>query len=263
MRHATAYQPIGSKNEQSPEQTFFFMMNSLLYSRMECGYPSNEEFFDEDVNVYIANLLTSVIYPQFSSYTSKYIIPYDTLLYDNLRLIDNPRVKYELYRANADYILLSLGIFKNPRGKRPDSKPLFRLNERAYIGRAKIYYSLAQSYSRAVYRKNTAISDVLGKLSLGFEKYLMILSTMSVDYLNFIKKLTPGELFHLNNAIEGLDLNGRKSGLYDEFLDALNEFKKRRTKKAQKNLKEAIERLKKVDPKFSFDIPSIQRKRST
>ncbi len=237
------------------------MINSLLYSRMECGYPSNEEFFDEDVNVYIANLLTSVIYPQFTSNSVKYVIPYDTLLYDNLRLIDNPRIKYELYRANADHILLTLGIFKNPRGKRPTSRPYLDLSEKAYIGRAKVYYSLAQSYSQAVFRKSTAISDVLGKLSYGFEKYLRVVSTMSVDYLNFIKKLSPGELFHLNNSINGLDLDKKKAGLYDEFLDALSEFKRKKTRKSMKKLEEAIENVKRVDPAFSFKLPTLRGKK--
>jgi len=258
MRKATAYQPIGYKGSQTPEQTFFFMMNSLLYSRMECGYPSNDEFFDEDVNVYIANLLTSMVYRGFKETSDRYVIPYDTFLYDNARLIDNPRIKYELYKTNADNILVSLGIFKNARGKRQNSKPQFNIPDSAYIGRAKIYYRLAQSYSYAVFRKNTAIADILGKLSDGLEKYLKVLSVMSVDYLNFVKKMSQGELFHLENSIKTGRITCDRSTLYDEFLDALSEYRKRKTKKALKSLKSAVSRLKLIDPDFSFEIPDTK-----
>ena len=44
--------------------TYHFMMKCLLYSRMETGLVSNQDFYDEDVNVYIAHLLDSMIQPE-------------------------------------------------------------------------------------------------------------------------------------------------------------------------------------------------------
>ncbi|OQX86276.1 MAG: hypothetical protein B6D63_00275 [Candidatus Latescibacteria bacterium 4484_7] len=254
MRHTTAYLPIGDTNDKSPEQTFFFMMNSLLYSRMESGYPSNNEFFDEDVNVYLANLLTSVVYPQYKDKAAKYIMPYDIYLFDNVRLIQNPRTKYEIYKTNADYLLLALGIFDNPKQRRPNSTPYLNLSTRGYIGRTKAYYKFAQSYSYEVFRKNTAIADVLGKLAVGLERYIDVLSTMRIDYLNIVKKISGGELFHLVKTVQDIDIEKTKSSLYDEFLDALSEYKKKGTKKSRKCLEESVAKLKSIDPSFDFKI---------
>ena len=40
------------------QPTYYFMVNCLLYSRMETGLVSNQDFYDEDVNVYLAHLLS-------------------------------------------------------------------------------------------------------------------------------------------------------------------------------------------------------------
>ena len=47
------------------QPTYYFMINCLLYSRMETGLVSNQDFYDEDVNVYLAHLLHSFINPEY------------------------------------------------------------------------------------------------------------------------------------------------------------------------------------------------------
>ena len=46
------------------QPTYYFMINCLLYSRMETGLVSNQDCYDEDVNVYLAHLLHSFINPE-------------------------------------------------------------------------------------------------------------------------------------------------------------------------------------------------------
>ena len=51
------------ESSRTIQPTYYFMINCLLYSRMETGLVSNQDFYDEDVNVYLAHLLHSFIKP--------------------------------------------------------------------------------------------------------------------------------------------------------------------------------------------------------
>jgi len=116
---------LGPAGKREIEPTFFFMMNCLLYSRLESGNPSNQNYYDEDVNVYLANLLTSFMNPDFHERTRKYLSPYDTDLFDKVRNSPDVRLKYTIYKTNADFLLISIGIFRNPDGSRPGTKDAF------------------------------------------------------------------------------------------------------------------------------------------
>ena len=172
MRVSTAYTPLCASRRPAPEEAYFFMMNCLLYSRIEAGYPPNSEFFDEDVNVYLASLLTSLIYPRPRDGGSRLVADSGISLFESADASAGPREKYLRYRANADHILVSLGVFKNARARRPDSVPHLALSRDGYIGRGIACYGLARSYAAQTFRRNTAVVDVLGKLSAGFERYL-------------------------------------------------------------------------------------------
>src|SRR5690606_4366621 len=64
--------------------TYLFMMKCLLYSRMETGLVSNKDYYDEDVNVYIAHLLNSFIQPDFIERARPYLSKYDTEVFHRL-----------------------------------------------------------------------------------------------------------------------------------------------------------------------------------
>jgi len=52
------------ETDRNLQPTYYFMINCLLYSRMETGLVSNQDYYDEDVNVYLAHLLHSFINPE-------------------------------------------------------------------------------------------------------------------------------------------------------------------------------------------------------
>src|SRR6476619_799081 len=60
------------------QPTYYFMINCLLYSRMETGLVSNQDFYDEDVNVYLAHLLHSFLNPEYVEQSKKYLSKYDS-----------------------------------------------------------------------------------------------------------------------------------------------------------------------------------------
>ena len=155
--------------------TYLFMMKCLLYSRMETGLVSNKDYYDEDVNVYIAHLLNSFIHPDYIERARPYISKYDTEVFQRLASSRDARLKYTLYKTNADFLLVSLGIFDNPEMNLDSGVPmragtperqLLKPREEAYVGRGRTYYRFAYSYSQQLNGRNTAITEVLEKLSV-------------------------------------------------------------------------------------------------
>lgn len=248
------YTPVGT-DEADPVSTSYFMMNNLLYSRMESGYPSNDEVFDEDVNVYLANLLESMIDPAYHEMLSRLVVPYDLPLYESIAEENDPRAKFITYKVNADFLLVSLGIFNNPRRKRPGSAMHMNISADSYTGRAKAYYGIAQSYSRQLFHRGSAISDIMGKLSTGFEKYVRVLALMKSEYFNIVGRITEGEMFHLERAIREKDIQEDLGRLRDEFLDAYSEYRRSGSESTLRTLGEISRRIRILDPTFSFEPP--------
>ncbi|HSG28602.1 MAG TPA: hypothetical protein VLA34_08995 [Candidatus Krumholzibacterium sp.] len=264
MASGTLYRTIGRPDPSAghpgygpDSSTGFFMMNNLLYSRMESGHPSNDGFYDEDVNVYLANMLESFMKPGYHEMLTEYIVPWDLPLFETVSCQDDPRVKYMTYRLNADFIMIGLGIFNNPRGRRPSSTPQFEHGPGIYAGRAKAYYGLAQSYCYKTFRRSTAMGDVMGKLSEGFEKYIKVLATLKSEYFNIFDKISSGQLYHLEIAVRKEEMRQSITSLHDDFLDAYSDYMKERSEGSRDRLVAAAGRIREADPAFSFDIDRI------
>lgn len=242
--------------------TYHFMMKCLLYSRMETGLLSNQDFYDEDVNVYIAHLLDSMIRPESIEQARRYLSPYDTDLFLRLSGSKDARLKYTIYKTNADFLLVSLGVFDHPEpipaeGAAPEGSDnrLLRPTEEASIGRGRTYYRFAYTYSQLVNGPNSGISEVLEKLSLGFDKYLRILAHMRGEYFDLIKRLSGGEIYHLERIANE---NSRQEDLrekQDRFLDLYLEYKKTGSIDLKREIEKLVEEIRSLDPDFRFDVP--------
>jgi hypothetical protein len=249
---------LGPGGTRDVEPTFFFVMNCLLYSRLESGNPSNQVYYDEDVNVYLASLLTSFMNPEYHERTRKFLSRYDSDLFEKVRQSSDVRLKYTIYKTNADFLLISIGIFRNPDGLRPGSKDaLMKDNEEVYVGRAKAYYQFAYSYSQAMFRKATAISEVLEKLSKGFEQYVEILSFMRGEYFNILDRLSSGDVYHLERSVDRFQTDRELRALQDQFLDMYSEYIKNKTPELKEQLRELAKKIQKLDETFRFTIDQI------
>lgn len=245
---------IGPDKKREVEPNFFFMMNCLLYSRLETGYPSNRDYYDEDVNMYLANLLTSFMNPEYHRRTRKYLSRYDSDLFEKVKDSTDVRLKYTIYKTNADFLLISIGIFRNATASRPDSVPIFHNSEEAYMGRGKAYYQFAYTYSQSMFRKPTAVSDVLEKLSRGFEHYVEILSHMRGEYFNILDRLGDGEIYHLERSIDKFKSDQELKTLQDNFLDVYSAYMKSKDPKLKQELKNIVSSIQKIDQSFRFVI---------
>ncbi len=238
------------------QTSYFFMLNCLLHSRVNTGIESNSDFYDEDVNVYLAHLLNAHIDPRYLLRVSRYIFPTDAALAASLDGDTDCRTKYETYKANADFLLMAVSVFdlfEEPRHSCPYE---LRTPKRTYIGRAAMYYSLAASYATKLARGDSPIAATLAKVSEGIEGYVRILSYMRGQYLDFIKRYSPGELFHLDRALEEVERDEMIEQMRNEFLDTYHAWMKTGLPDLKSKLKEQAELLREVDPSFEFTPPS-------
>lgn len=245
---------LGPHKKRDIEPTFFFMLNCLLYSRLETGNPSNQGYYDEDVNMYLTNLLCSFMKPEYHKRAKKYLSRYDTNLFAKIEKSSDVRLKYTIYKTNADFLLISIGIFKNPAQGKLDTMPIFKNAEEAHMGRAKAYYNFAYTYSQSMFKKTTGISEVLEKLSKGFERYVEILSHMRGEYFNILERLSTGEVYHLEREIDKARVSKELKALQDKFLDKYSEYLKTNNKNLKKQLDEMVREIKRLDSSFNFHI---------
>ncbi len=236
------------------QPTYLFMMHCLLYSRIDTGLLSKKDRYDEDVDVYLAQLLNSFIKPEYADRAKKSLSKYDAEVFRRLSNSRDARVKYTIYRTNLDFLLVSVGIFDNPSAILGKSKAKSQPSEEASIGRGKAYYHFAYSFSQQVHKKNPAVSEIIEKLSIGFDRYARILSHLRGEYVDIMKRLSKGEIYHLERTV---DAEGKKDLLRQKqnmLLDIYSEWKKTGAQHLQRRLNKVVEEIKTLDPSFNFTI---------
>jgi hypothetical protein len=236
------------------QPTYYFMINCLLYSRMETGLVSNQDCYDEDVNVYLAHLLHSFINPEYVEQSKRFLSKYDSDVFRRLSNSTDARLKYQIYKTNADFLLISIGVFDNPAiagAVRTRLQP----SEEAYIGRGKTYYHFAYTYSQQMHRKNAGVSEVLEKLSTGFEKYLRILSHMRGEYLDLMKRLSNGEVYHLERSIDEHQQQELLRVKQDELLELYSVWRDTKSAECEENLERVVGEIRQLNPGFKFELP--------
>ena len=231
------------------------MLNCLLHSRVQTGIESNTDFYDEDVNVYLAHLLNSYIDPKHLDRIESQLVALDPDLFRMIVDGADDRQRFELYRANADHLLISVAIFDVFDDHRQNRHPAFHVSKETYIARASSYYALASSYAAKLGRGSTGLSETLRKLSVGIENYVKILSYMRGHYLNLIRRYSAGELFHLERSIKEIERQQALEELRNEFLDTYNAWLKKGSPELKEKLAEQVRLLRELDPTFHFELP--------
>ena len=232
-----------------------YMMECFLRSRAESGNPSNVDYYEEDVNVYIVDLLCMLLDPVYFVQAQKYVADYDYEVFEKVRYSADVRLRYWVYKANADHLLVTLGVFGSAGGGDGAAARAEERSRRESIGRGKVYYGFARSYCSGLMEASKGLADVLGKLSVGFEKYVDILDHMRGEYLNIIDALSDGEMFHLQREIDQVREDEYVRKKYDELLDLYLEWKKTGGRTLLVRLKAVSDELKALDPSFGFEIP--------
>jgi hypothetical protein len=237
------------------------MMDCFLRSRAESGNPSNIEYDEEDVNVYIVNLLCLMIDPVYHLQTHKYVADHDTDVFRKVEKSSDNRLRYWVYKANADRLLMNLGLFNSDDGfwnaLENETRPLASRRARSEAERGKTYYGFARSYALSLPKCSGALAEVLGKLSYGFEKYAAILDHMRGEYFNIMETFSEGEMFHLQRELDRLKNKELIDKKYDLLLDVYSEWKKTGDPDLIAAMESALNDLKALDPGCAFKLPRL------
>lgn len=167
---------------------------------------ANEMKYDEDVNQYITLTLADLANPKSLEFANQYTIGIDDDVGQIAVTLPEQIKTYFLYKINADFLLLNLGLF------RPDTNILGE----AYFDKGESYYFSAASNLKAVKGGRSGMSDVLEKLAGGFGKYVEILRYMknSADnFLSFNFKFSKAEMKDLEATLSQAARDRRDSGL--------------------------------------------------
>jgi hypothetical protein len=247
-----AFDPAVSPSP-SREDVGYFFINGFLLSRIDSALPSDLREFDEDVNVYTASLLASVVSGREEFLRSDFVSFRDADVFARVQETKDHRLRYRVYKANADFLYVSLGLFSEgpsaPENPQSEDARTVRLT-----GRGKSYYHFASAYAERLFGRGAAIAEVMDKLSRNFETYTKVMVWMSGEYLHLVDRLSRGEVFHIERAVQERFENAHRVSKWDELLDSYAEWQKTHARDARRRLARAARELRRVDPGFTLRV---------
>jgi hypothetical protein len=239
-------------NAPGREDVGYFFINSFLLSRIDSDMPSDLKEYDEDVNVYTASLLAGIVTGREDLLRADLVAPRDTDVFALVQESSDQRYRYRVYKANADFIYVSLGIFGGgPPARGPIAEDLEE-REQSLTGRGKSYYHFASAYAERLYRGRAGVAEVMDKLSRHFESYTKVMAWMSGEYLHLLHRMSEGEVFHVTRDAQDRFESAHKTHVWDELLESYVAWQKTHAIEARRRLHRAARELRKIDPAFSF-----------
>jgi hypothetical protein len=237
----------------SREDVGFFFINSFLLSRIDSDLPSDLAEYDEDVNIYTAALLSGVVSGREDLLRADLVSTRDSDVFARVQESKDQRHRYRVYKANADFLYVSLGVFsESMAGVDPLRAPEEEANR--LTGRGKSYYQFASAYAERLYGTRAGITEVMDKLSRNFEAYTRVMTWMSGEYLNLIRRLSAGEVFHIERSAQESFEGEHRRHTWDALLDSYVEWQKSHAVDARRRLGRAARELKRMDPSFSLRV---------
>jgi len=233
------------------EDVGYFFINSFLLSRIDSDLPSDLAEYDEDVNIYTAALLAGVVSGREDLLRADLVSTRDSDVFARVQDSKDRRLRYQVYKANADFLYVSLGVFTDALAPR-EAVASADTDSTRLTGRGKSYYQFASAYAERLYGSRAGIAEVMDKLSRNFEAYTKVMSWMSGEYLNLVRRLSEGEVFHIERDAQVRFEDAHKVHTWDVLLDSYVEWQKTHAIEARRRLARAARELKRVDPTFSL-----------
>jgi len=186
--------PFGATSRQQPLS--FFLLENLLTARANSMFPTNGAGPDEDVNVYLAHLLTRFLTGDDDQRVG----------FAGSPLLTPPpkaasmRARAEFYRANADNRLLYLGLFGWGDGRRR-RQALYNMSDAEThtrdLATGQSCYALAASHLRIRNASDRALAAIWEKLAAYFTDYVHVLGVVATRQLGLGAKLADNDLSRL------------------------------------------------------------------
>jgi hypothetical protein len=232
------------------EPLFFFMLNAFLQARMDTQHGSDG---DEEVNMYIAHLLHSLVDGRFYvDHTDKLATsPLD--VHQKVSENNGNRHKLQVYRTNADHRLVAYGLFDGFGEHQSLYRKTFTPNQ-AYLEEAQTYYGWAALFGARMPEKYRGLAQTLEKLAADFETYVEILDYMSAHYFNLIQQLSPGQMFHLERQAHKDALPQLKQELMEHMIKAYSQWRLESSAENQRLFQQACQRYQEIGEELGAAI---------
>jgi len=227
----------------------FFMLENLLEARAQSSFPTGSRCADEDVNVYLAHLLTEHFHEPVPSGVEGGSAP---LVLPLPKETTTRRENVEHYRRNGDHRLLCLGLYGRGdicRRRHPPwgwSREGIRKRDLA-DGRS--CYTTAANLLRGTKSSRSALVPVLCKLAGHFEGYVHVLEVLARFRFDLGARLSDEELHKnsIQNPQNGETTIGQESTEMDDLLDLLSAYQRQPTAELAQRLRQAASRQG-IDP---------------
>jgi hypothetical protein len=236
-----------------PQPFHFYLMEQLLEARSQSPFPTNGAGPDEDVNVYLAHLLTGFLTgaPDFRVGPGS-----DPLLHPPSK--NSPRGwRSEWYRVNGDHRLIYQGLFDRGDGLRRRRIEFGRTEEetrkRDRMAGAFCYRAAADVLEHRS-ESSAGLVAVLRKLDRHYDDYIQVLTVLATRRLGLGARLSDTNLSNLLRPAPDASADRELSPSMDDFLDALVEYNRTKNPGLKSRLLAMAETLD-IEPNGLFAGP--------
>ncbi|MFP4013995.1 MAG: hypothetical protein ACLFVQ_07935 [Chitinispirillaceae bacterium] len=230
----------------------FFFLEYVLKARADLKMESGRHSCDQELNVYIAGLLNSLLTNSESFLHAKsYVSAFDVDVRAYIESHPGKRNEYIVYRDNADFGLVVLGLFDDYEHR--GSYKRIVLSGEEDQGRIALYYELAASALSHLQGKSVSLVSVFEAMAGNMEEVLQILHRAAGAYFEIMERMSEGSAYHLGREIEKMELEESYNHKLDEFLKLYSIYKENPCEANRKELLVRAEELKKMNGSFCFD----------
>ncbi len=232
-------------------ETNFFFLEHLLKARSDLNYETGHHDYDQEVNVYLAGLMNSLIVCGPIINQKPYISAFDADVRSWLESHPGARNTYIVYRDNADFRLLLSGLFDGYEHR--GSYQHIVLADETDHSRAALYYELAASALIHLQGSNNSLVNIYHTLSDTMTETIQILKRAAVTYFNLLEHISEGSLYHLEKELDDIKNETSYTVMLDNFLSIYSLYKENPTEEYRQSLLNLSEKLKAINKAFRFD----------
>lgn len=244
--------PFYDLKEKSAGKSGFFFLEHILRARVDLHYESADDSLDQELNVYIAGLLNSLVYNGDHLQQKPYISPFDYDIQKYLAAHPGLRSAYTVYRENADTELLLTGLFNGCRHSGSYHRRVVAHHDEA--GRIALYYEIAASALAHLQGNNMSLVEVLEALSGHIEMILEIIHYTASSYFDLMERMSEGTVFHLEREIDLMEKETLYQQKLDEFLKAYSLYTENPTDAAKAELFLLAQEVRRFKKDFRIEL---------
>jgi len=234
-----------------------FFLDTIIKARIALELETGSHDYDQEVNIYLAGLLHSLLSTGSQLVEKPYISACDSDVASYVDRHPSNSERFLVYKDNADFGFLALSVFFKifHRGSYHD-RVLHNTDDSVKIA---FYYKMAANALDHVKHSRDVLGYTFYTLANNIHEYLTIVQKVAMDYFNFRESLSEGSIFHLHRELDSLERAAIYKGELENFLRLLTDYRKKPTGELKNEILAKIDTLKELKEDFSFDTATLEK----